>query len=113
MGRFCVQKKLDAFANLYGGEISGKILFITLFRKNRNFARNTTPVDIPDSWDWDPRAQQQPTGLIAAPAAQGRAVRLLIAGATKTRTPPPQRGRGVLFLVEAMGVEPMSEKSSV
>ena len=39
MGRFCVQKKLDAFANLYGGEISGKILFITLFRKNRNFAR--------------------------------------------------------------------------
>ena len=39
MGRFCVQKKLDAFANLYWGEISGKILFITLFRKNRNFAR--------------------------------------------------------------------------
>ena len=64
MGRFCVQKKLEAFANLYWGEISGKILFITLFRKNRNFARNTTPVDIPDSWDWDPRAQQQPTGLL-------------------------------------------------
>ena len=112
MGRFCVQKKLDAFANLYWGEIYAKIQFAMSFRKKiRALPDNTTPVDIPDGWD--PRTQQQPTGLIAAPAAQGRAVCLLIAGTTKTRTPPPQRGRGVLFLVEARGVEPLSEKSSV
>ena len=38
----------------------------------RNAAAATT-LDIPSRWD--PRTKQQPTGLIAYPAAQGRAVR--------------------------------------
>ena len=36
-------------------------------------AAAATTVDIPTGWD--PRTKQQPTGLIAYPAAQGRAVR--------------------------------------
>ena len=36
-------------------------------------AKTATTLDIPSRWD--PRTKQQPTGLIAYPAAQGRAVR--------------------------------------
>ena len=88
-----------------------KAVFLCLMQKKKSQIRLNLRL-LAEMVDILPRAKQQPTGLIAAPAAQGRAVRLLIAGTTQTRTPPPQRGRGVLFLVEAMGVEPMSEKSS-
>ena len=40
-------------------------------------------VDIPE--DWEPRAKQQPTGLIAYPAAQGRAVQVLLSAQKKKR----------------------------
>ena len=39
-------------------------------------AAAATTLDIPSRWD--PRTKQQPTGLIAYPAAQGRAVRFLV-----------------------------------
>ena len=40
------------------------------------------PVDIPTGWE--PRTKQQPTGLIAYPAAQGRAVQVLLSAQKKT-----------------------------
>ena len=40
-------------------------------------------VDIPTGWE--PRTKQQPTGLIAYPAAQGRAVQLLLSAQKKKR----------------------------
>ena len=43
---------------------------LTVFR-----AEHSLLVDIPTGWE--PRTEQQPTGLIAHPAAQGRAVRIL------------------------------------
>ena len=43
---------------------------LTVFRAERSLL-----VDIPTGWE--PRTEQQPTGLIAHPAAQGRAVRIL------------------------------------
>ena len=42
---------------------------LTVFRAERSLL-----VDIPTGWE--PRTEQQPTGLIAHPAAQGRAVRI-------------------------------------
>ena len=39
-------------------------------------AAAATTLDIPSRWD--PRTKQQPTGLIAYPAAQGRAVQVLL-----------------------------------
>ena len=41
------------------------------------------PVDIPTGWE--PRTKQQPTGLIAYPAAQGRAVQVLLSAQKKKR----------------------------
>ena len=57
------------------------------------------PVDIPDSWD--PRTKQQPTGLIAYPAAQGRAVQVLLSAQKKKR-----HTNVCLFLVRIRGLEP-------
>ena len=47
--------------------------------KKRRIVQNdarASPVDIPTGWN--PRTKQQPTGLIAYPAAQGRAVQVLL-----------------------------------
>ena len=43
---------------------------LTVFR-----AEHSLLIDIPTGWE--PRTEQQPTGLIARPASQGRAVRIL------------------------------------
>ena len=52
---------------------------LTVFRAERSLL-----VDIPTGWE--PRTEQQPTGLIAHPAAQGRAVRIL-PDRTKKKSP--------------------------
>ena len=44
--------------------------------KNKRHTNACSPVDIPTGWE--PRTKQQPTGLIAYPAAQGRAVQVLL-----------------------------------
>ena len=43
------------------------------FLSSYGLHETATTLDIPSRWD--PRTKQQPTGLIAYPAAQGRAVR--------------------------------------
>ncbi len=70
---------------------------LTVFR-----AEHSLLVDIPSRWD--PRTQQQPTGLIAAPAAQGRAVRILpVAQKKKPRHIVPG-----FSLVRPGGFEPLA-----
>ena len=84
-----------------------------------------TPVDIPE--DWDPRAKQQPTGLIAyaAAGASPYGLRLLIFpqppdGALKNQnaapTTPPcfcRRQRSSLLLFEPTGHPTKRKKSAV
>ena len=57
------------------------------------------PVDVPTGWE--PRTKQQPTGLIAYPAAQGRAVQVLLSAQKKKR-----HTNVCLFLVRIRGLEP-------
>ncbi len=57
-------------AVLFGSSRSHPQQLLTVFR-----AEHSLLVDIPTGWE--PRTEQQPTGLIAHPAAQGRAVRIL------------------------------------
>ena len=51
--------------------------------KNKRHPNACSPVDIPTGWE--PRTKQQPTGLIAYPAAQGRAVQVLLSAQKKKR----------------------------
>ena len=46
-----------------------------LFESSRRTVNRSLLLDIPTRWE--PRTKQQPAGLIACPAAQGRAVRIL------------------------------------
>ena len=46
-----------------------------LFESSRRAENRSLLLDIPTRWE--PRTKQQPAGLIACPAAQGRAVRIL------------------------------------
>ena len=52
--------------------------------KNKRHTNACSPVDIPTGWE--PRTKQQPTGLIAYPAAQGRAVQVLLSAQKKEKT---------------------------
>ena len=63
---------------------------LTVFR-----AEHSLLVDIPTGWE--PRTEQQPTGLIAHPAAQGRAVRILTVAQKKEK---PRHIVPGLFLVQ-------------
>ena len=67
---------------------------LTVFR-----AEHSLLVDIPTGWE--PRTEQQPTGLIAHPAAQGRAVQVLLSAQKKKR-----HTNVCLFLVRIRGLEP-------
>ena len=53
-------------------------------------------VDIPTGWE--PRTEQQPTGLIAHPAAQGRAVQVLF----RTEKEKPEHKCVLVFLGAGM-----------
>ena len=52
-------------------------------QKKKRHTNAYSPVDIPTGWE--PRTKQQPTGLIAYPAAQGRAVQVLLSAQKKKR----------------------------
>ena len=71
---------------------------LTVFRAERSLL-----VDIPTGWE--PRTEQQPTGLIAHPAAQGRAVRIL---PDRTKKEKPRHNVPGLFLVRPGGFEPLA-----
>ena len=71
---------------------------LTAFR-----AEHSLLVDIPTGWE--PRTEQQPTGLIAHPAAQGRAVRILPVAQKKEK---PRHNVPGLFLVRPGGFEPLA-----
>ena len=71
---------------------------LTVFR-----AEHSLLVDIPTGWE--PRTEQQPTGLIAHPAAQGRAVRILPVAQKKEK---PRHIVPGLFLVRPGGFEPLA-----
>ena len=77
-----------------GGSICGLFLFVQMHApltirrqfirtKKKKHANACSPVDIPTGWE--PRTKQQPTGLIAYPAAQGRAVQVLLSAQKKKR----------------------------
>ena len=71
---------------------------LTVFRAERSLL-----VDIPTGWE--PRTEQQPTGLIARPASQGRAVRIL---PDRTKKEKPRHNVPGLFLVRPGGFEPLA-----
>ena len=71
---------------------------LTVFRAERSLL-----VDIPTGWE--PRTEQQPTGLIAHPASQGRAVRIL---PDRTKKEKPKHNVPGLFLVRPGGFEPLA-----
>ena len=58
-------------------------IFIVWCTKKKRHTNACSPVDIPTGWE--PRTKQQPTGLIAYPAAQGRAVQVLLSAQKKKR----------------------------
>ena len=89
----CPCQTVDDFIGV-GGSVCGLFLFVqthtplTIRRqfirtKKKKHANACSPVDIPTGWE--PRTKQQPTGLIAYPAAQGRAVQVLLSAQKKKR----------------------------
>ena len=105
----CPCQTVDDFIGV-GGSVCRLFLFVqthTPLTIRRQFIRTKkkrhtnvcSPVDIPTGWE--PRTKQQPTGLIAYPAAQGRAVQVLLSAQKKKR-----HTNVCLFLVRIRGLEP-------
>ena len=91
-----VERPCQTFDGFIGirGSICGLFLFVQMHApltirrqfirtKKKKHANACSPVDIPTGWE--PRTKQQPTGLIAYPAAQGRAVQVLLSAQKKKR----------------------------
>ena len=89
----CPCQTVDDFIGIRGS-VCGLFLFVqthaplTIRRqfirtKKKRHTNACSPVDIPTGWE--PRTKQQPTGLIAYPAAQGRAVQVLLSAQKKKR----------------------------
>ena len=74
-------------------------IFIVWCTKKKRHTNACSPVDIPTGWE--PRTKQQPTGLIAYPAAQGRAVQVLLSAQKKKR-----HTNVCLFLVQECNPNP-------
>ena len=70
---FCFPKKTK---NPNPSPIEKRFGFSLFDTKNKRHTNACSPVDSPTGWE--PRTKQQPTGLIAYPAAQGRAVQVLL-----------------------------------
>ena len=74
--------RIDRYLNLSPEEkFLLKVYLVTCFNpdirtKKKRHTNVCSPVDIPTGWE--PRTKQQPTGLIAYHAAQGRAVQVLL-----------------------------------
>ena len=105
----CPCQTVDDFIGIRGS-VCGLFLFVQMHApltirrqfirtKKKKHANACSPVDIPTGWE--PRTKQQPTGLIAYPAAQGRAVQVLLSAQKKKR-----HTNVCLFLVRIRGLEP-------
>ena len=103
----CPCQTVDDFIGV-GGSICGLFLFVQMHApltirrqfirtKKKKHANACSPVDIPTGWE--PRTKQQPTGLIAYPAAQGRAVQVLLSAPDKKDPNLFSIGEGFGFFV--------------
>ena len=73
-----------------------------LFESSRRTVNRSLLLDIPTRWE--PRTKQQPAGLIACPAVQGRAVRIL--PIAQKESPAHKSVSGILGAVKQSKSEP-------